>query len=155
MPIENCKFRIPLKMQPNDDSIAEIDAVVCIETEAYQDEEFPNLYEATRLFYELVDIDMYGLFHHNYDVIKKWVKEAWKPEYAKLLEADCRGEWEYQLIESISQLISGNVGEKTAERYVGLFKRVPAKPDEMVLVPAHDVMIEGEVVAGPQNGGVK
>ena len=116
MPIENCKFRIPLKMylkmQPNDDSIAEIDAVVCIETEAYQDEEFPNLYEATRLFYELVDIDMYGLFHHNYDVIKKWVKEAWKPEYAKLLETDCSGEWEYQLIESISQLISGNGGVK-------------------------------------------
>lgn len=78
-----------------------------------------------------------------------------KPEYAKLLETDCSGEWEYQLIESISQLISGNVGEKTAERYVELFKCVPAKDGEMVLVPAHDVMIEGEVVAGPQNGGVK
>lgn len=34
-------------------------------------------------------------------------------------------------------------------------KCVPAKDDAVVLVPAHDVMIEGEVVAGPQNGGVK
>lgn len=76
MPIENCKFRILLKMQSNDDSVAEIDAMIGVETDIYQNEEFPNLYEATRLFYELVDIDMYGLFHHNYDVIKKWVKET-------------------------------------------------------------------------------
>ena len=175
MSTENCKFRIPLmmylKMQSNDDSIdcadTEIDAMIGVETDIYRDEEFPNLYEATCLFYELVDVvqlgdplvvDMYGLFHHNYDIIKEWVKEAWKPEYAELLETDCSGEWEYQLIECISQLISGNVGEKTASRYVKLFKqfkRVPAKADEMVLVPAREVMIEGEVVAGPQNGGVK
>lgn len=176
MPREDCKFRIPLmtyiKMQHTDDSIdccdTEIDDVICVETDIYQEDEYPNLYEATCLFYDLVDvvklngetimIDMYGLFHHNYDIIKEWVKEAWKPEYAKLLETDCSGEWEYQLIESISQLISGNVGEKTASRYVKLFKqfkRVPAKDDEMVLVPAREVMIEGEVVTGPQNGGVK
>lgn len=170
MNTECCKFRIPLmtyiKLQNTDCSIdccdTEIDAIIGVETDIYQDDEFPNLYEATCLFYNLVDvvklngetiiIDMYGLFHHNYDIIKEWVKEAWKPEYAELLETDDSGEWEYQLIESISQLISGNVGEKTAARYVKLFKqfrRVPAKPDEMVLVPAR------EVVAGPQDGGVK
>lgn len=179
MPTENSKpdcskFRIPLmmyiKMQHDDCSIdccdTEIDAMIGVETDIYKDDEYPNLYEATCLFYNLVDVvslnpvivDMYGLFHHNYEIIKEWVKEAWKPEYAELLETDCSGEWEYQLIECISQLISGNVGEKTAELYVKLFKqfkRVPAKADEMVLVPAREVMIEGEVVAGPQNGGVK
>lgn len=169
------KFRIPLmtyiKLQNTKFSIdccdTEIDAMICVEPDIYHDDEFPNLYEATCLFYDLVDvvklngetiiIDMYGLFHHNYDIIKEWVKEAWKPEYAELLNED-DGEWEYQLIECISQLISGNVGEITASRYVKLFKqfkRVPAEADDMVLVPARQVMIEGEVVAGPQNGGVK
>lgn len=152
------KFRIPLmtyvKMQHEDCSIdccdTEIDAMICVESEIYQDDEFPNLYEATCLFYDLVDvvgfnpvvIDMYGLFHHNKEVIREWVKEAWRPEYAELLNED-DGEWEYQLIVSIEQLISGNVGEKTAARYVKLFeqfKRVPAKPHEMVLVPARDTV---------------
>lgn len=179
MSIENCKFRIPLmmyiKMQHDDCSIdcadTEIDAIIGVETDIYQDDEFPNLYEATCLFYNLVDvvsfslcsemitIDMYGLFHHNKEIIKEWVKEAWKPEYALLLDTD-DGEWEYQLIESIGQLISGNVGEKTAAKYLKLlkqFQRVPAKPDEMVLVPARDTVeyVEGKVVNGPQNGGVK
>ena len=160
MPTECCKlkYRIPLmmyiKMQHEDCSIdccdTEIDAMICVESEIYQDEEYPNLYKATCLFYDLVDVvklngetiwlDMYGLFHHNYDIIREWVKDNWRPEYVELLDEDeDDGEWEYQLIESISQLISGNVGEKTAERYVKLFEqfqRVPAEPDEMVLVPA-------------------
>lgn len=174
MSTECSKFRIPLmmyiKMQHDDCSIdccdTEIDDMIGVETDIYKDDEYPNLYEATCLFYNLVDvvqlgdpvtIDMYGLFHHNYEIIREWVKEAWKPEYAALLDED-DGEWEFQLIECIGQLISGNVGEKTAERYVKLFKqfqRVPAKADDMVLVPAREVMIEGEVVQGPQNGGIK
>ena len=177
MSTENCKFRIPLmvyiKLQNTDCSIdcadTEIDALIGVETDIYDDPEYPNLYKATCLFYELVDvvqlgnpltIDIYGLLHHNYDVVKEWVKEAWKPEYAELLETDDSGEWEYQLIECIGRLVSGDVGEKTAERYVKLFeqfKRVPAKADEMVLVPALQTVdyVEGKVLCGPQNGGVK
>lgn len=175
MTTEDCKFRIPLmmyiKMQHEDCSIdccdTEIDDLIGIETDIYNDPEFPNLYEATCLFYNLVDvvqlgdpltIDIYGLLHHNKDIIREWVKEAWKPEYAELVDTDDSGEWEFQMIECIGQLVSGNVGETTAARYVKLFKqfkRVPAQSNEYVIVPQNQVMIEGEIVQGPQNGGVK
>ena len=166
MPTESCKFRIPLmtyiNMQHEDCSIdccdTEIDDMVCVETDIYKDDEFPNLYEATCLFYSLVDVvqfygdtvvlDITGLLHHNIEVVREWVKEAWRPEYVELLNED-DGEWEYQFIESFNNLISGNVGEKTAERYVKLFKqfkRVPAEGDTMVLVPARDTVtyVEGK-----------
>jgi len=154
------KFRIPLQfyldMQHEDCSIdccdTEIDAVICVERDIYDDPEFPHLTEATKLFYSLVDVvqingevvtvDMYGLFHHNEAVIREWVKDAWKPEYVELMNTD-DGEWEYSLIECIGSLLSGNVGDKTAERYCNLFKqfkRVPTEGDTMVLVPARDTV---------------
>lgn len=170
---EKPRFRIPLSlflaMQLNDDSIdccdTEIDNVICVERDIYHDVEFPLMEKATRMLRELVDVvglnpvtvDISGLLHHNKEICREWVKEAWKPEYQELMDQD-DGEWEYQFIESFNLLMAGNFGEKTHERYVKLleqFKRVPAKADEMVLVPASQVMIEGEVVAGPQNGGVK
>ena len=170
------KYRIPLmryiEMQHEDCSIdccdTEIDVMIGVESEIYQDDEFPNLYEATCLFYNLVDVvqfgdplvlDMYGLFHHNEAAIRGWVEKNWTPEYHSLMDND-DGEWEYSLIECTGQLVSGNVSDKTAARYVNLFKqftRVPADGDTLVLVPAHDTVtwVEGRVVCGPQNGGVK
>lgn len=171
----DCKprFRIPLSlflaMQHEDCSIdccdTEIDNVICVERDIYSDEEFPLMEKATRLIRDLVDVvgmnpvtvDISGLLHHNKEICREWVKEAWKPGYQELMDAD-DGEWEFQFIESFNQLMAGNFGEKTHERYVKLleqFKRVPAESNTLVLVPAREVMIEGEIVNGPQNGGVK
>lgn len=176
MSTECCKphFRIPLSLflllQLNDDSIdccdTEIDNVICVERDVYQDPEFPLMEKATRMLRDLIDVvgmnpvtvDISGLLHHNIDVIKPWVKENWKPDYAELVEMDDdSGEWEFQFIESFNLLMAGNFGEKTHERYVKLlsqFKRVPAQSNDYIIVPHREVMIEGEVVAGPQNGGI-
>ena len=167
MSTECSRFRIPLSlflaMQQNDDSIdccdTEIDNVICVERDIYHDDDFPLMEKAIRLIRDLVDVvgmnpvtvDISGLLHHNKDVCREWIKEAWKPEYQELMNAD-DGEWEFQFIESFNQLMAGNFGEKTHERYVKLleqFKRVPAQPNEYVIIP------QGKVVQGPQNGGVK
>lgn len=160
MSTADCKFRIPLmmyiKMQHEDCSIdccdTEIDAMICVESEIYSNPEFPLLEQCTRKLYELIDVvrigdpvtvDIAGLLHHNIDVIRPWVKENWKPEYVDLIDTD-DGEWEYQLIASFERIISGNAGEKTAECYIKLlsqFERVPAQPNEYVIVPQHDVAL--------------
>lgn len=165
MPTENCKFRIPLSlfllMQLNDDSIdccdTEIDNVICVERDIYHDEEFPLMEECTQLIRDLVDVvgmnpvtvDISGLLHHNIDIIKPWVKDNWRPEYAELVGTDDSGDWENQFIESFNLIMAGHYGEKTHGRYVKLlsqFKRVPAQSNEYIIVPQRQVMIEGEVI---------
>ena len=164
---EDCKFRIPLSlflaMQQEDCSIdccdTEIDNVICVERDIYNDPEFPLLEKCTRMLRDLIDVvglnpvivDISGLLHHNKDVCREWIKENWKPDYQGLMDTE-DGEWEFQFIESFNQIISGNVGEKTHARYVQLlsqFKRVPAQSNEYVIIQ------QGEVVQGPQNGGIK
>lgn len=173
MSTEDCRFRIPLTlfllMQLNDDSVdccdTEVDNVICVERDIYHDPEFPLMEKATQLIRDLVDVvglnpvtvDISGLLHHNKEICREWAKENWNPEYQGLMDED-DGEWESQFIESFNLIMAGHFGEKTHERYVKLlsqFKRVPASSNEYVIVPHREVMIEGEVVTGPQNGGVR
>lgn len=164
MSSEDCKFRIPLSlflsMQYEDCSIdcsdTEIDNVICVETEIYRDDEFPLMEKCIRLIRDLVDVvclnpvtvDISGLLHHNIDVIEPWARENWKPAYTALIGTDDSGEWEFQFIESFNLIMAGHFGEKTHARYVELlskFQRVPAKPDEMVLVSARDTETEARL----------
>lgn len=165
MPTEN--FRIPLNiylaMQHEDASIdmcdTEIDALICVETDVYDDPEFPWLKRCCDLLCSLIDVvqfngetvilDISGLLHHNIDVIRPWVAENWKPGYDKLLDED-DGEWEYQFISMFGKIICGACSEGTHERYTKLleqFHRVPAEPDTLVLVPARQVMSEAGGIA--------
>ena len=127
--------------------------MIFFETDIYHDPEFPLMEECTRLISTLVDVvgfspvtvDISGLLHHNIDVIRPWVKENWKPEYAEFVGNDDSGEWEFQFVESFNLIMAGHYGEKTHERYVKLlrqFERVPAQPNEYVVVPYRDVAVE-------------
>ena len=164
---KNYEMRIPLalyiKLQHEDCSIdccdTEIDAMICIETDIDSDPEYPLLEQCILKLYELIDVvrvgdpimlDITGLLHHNKEACREWIKDNWKPKYHSVIDED-DGEWEYQFVCAFNNILIGNAGEATGNKYLKLlsqFERVPALSNTLVIVPAHQTVdfCEGKCV---------